>query len=114
MFRDLLLTLTLNLVPGPAVFDVFLKQLSNSLTKLSLLGQEMVDCHHAGCLELGYTPLINWLVVNDRLAPAEKYANYRSQKYTCRAATSVDGLTNIRVTGYRDISVDDFEEEFMS
>jgi len=73
--------------------------------------QEIVDCHFGGCGDRRFGDYAEWLAVNDRLAPADKYTDYKSMAYTCRAATSPDALTNIKVTGYREIDVADFESE---
>ena len=51
---------------------------------------------------------VNWLVVSDRLAPADNYASYGAQPYTCRAYAAPDAL-NINVTGIKNIEVDQFE-----
>ena len=71
--------------------------------------QEIVDCHLGGCNERHFSEYIEWLAVNDRLAPKDKYTGYRSMSYTCRAATSPDALTNIVVTGHKKIEPSEFE-----
>ena len=76
--------------------------------------QEIVDCHFGGCNERRYSDYAEWLAVNDRLAPADRYTKYRSQSYTCRAATSPDALIYIRVIGFRNIDAADFQTEFMT
>ena len=81
-------------------------------TKYSV--QEIVDCHFGECYERRFSDYVEWLAVNDRLAPVEKYTNYRSKSYTCRAGTAPDALIYIKVVGYRPIKPQDFEAEFMT
>ncbi|XP_063675020.1 uncharacterized protein LOC134811855 [Bolinopsis microptera] len=73
--------------------------------------QEIVDCHFGGCNERRISEYAEWLAVNDRLAPVDKYTNYKSTGYVCRASTSPDALTNIKVLGSRAIDVAEFESE---
>ncbi|KAL5257385.1 hypothetical protein ACHWQZ_G012356 [Mnemiopsis leidyi] len=76
---------------------------------LVLRDSAIVDCHFGGCKERHFSEYIEWLAVNDRLAPKDKYTGYRSMSYTCRAATSPDALTNIEVTGHKKIEPSEFE-----
>ena len=87
----------------------FIASESDESTEFSV--QEFVDCHYGGCIEKRIDQYADWLAVNDRLAPADQYTEYKSMAYACRAATSPDALTNIRVTGTRAINVTDFESE---
>ena len=54
----------------------------------------------------------NFLVYN-RLAPRDKYTEYKAKAFPCRAGTSPDGLTNFKSTGAMTITPDKFETEIM-
>jgi len=71
--------------------------------------QEMVDCFHESCSHPKVNDVVNWLVLNDRLAQVNKYFEYAGVAHTCRAGTSSDGLDRIRVTGNEAVSADGFE-----
>ena len=93
--------ITLNLVPPTGRRRVFSVQ-------------EMLDCYHKGCEKARMSELINWLIVNDRLAPRDKYTEYKAKAFTCRAGTSPDGLTNFKSTDVVKITPDKFEAKIMS
>lgn len=73
--------------------------------------QEMIDCFHKHCERTELSELVAWLIVNDRLAPKSKYTDYSAKEFTCRAGTSPDGLTDIKVTDLRKVTTENFEEE---
>ncbi|XP_063676148.1 uncharacterized protein LOC134812591 [Bolinopsis microptera] len=76
--------------------------------------QEVVDCFHKGCEKSRLEEIVDWLIVNDRLAHKDKYTEYKAKVFTCRAGTSPDGLVGFKVTGLTKITPDDFEAEIQS
>lgn len=103
-------------VSGPFVLSVALEIAHHLLTfqPRTFSVQEFVDCHGNGCYEGDIKEYVDWLIVNDRLAPAPQYLNYRAEPFTCRAGTAPDGLDKIRVTGLRQIQVQDFQLELLT
>ena len=92
--------------------NIFINRLSHiSGRRRTFSVQEIIDCFHKHCERTGLEELVNWLIVNDRLAPKSKYTDYKAKEFACRAGTSPDGLTDIKVTGIRKITADNFEDE---
>ena len=75
--------------------------------------QEVLDCHHGGCMGASMEDYMNWFAVHDRLAPSHSYTSYRAKAYPCGAAMAPDALTAIKITGIRDIGLEEFEDSIL-
>eukprot|EP00116_Pleurobrachia_bachei_P002637 sb/3462899/ len=102
----------------PSAVTAVLTSLEISMARVSgtyqgLSKQEVVDCYGDSCFAFSAErtrKVAEWLERRGRLAPEDKYAEYKGDRKACKSNPAPNALHNWSIKGVRRITPDQFED----